>query len=204
MNNFKKKPNDNTAKNLIKFNKDIIKTVLKTSLILALICSVSVLFLSLTNSLTFDKIEQQKQLVLENSLKQVVSSAHSFNELPETSSSSVYSAVDSNKNIIGYVFICSSKGYGGDISVMTGIDLNGNVSGVKILEQNETPGLGQKSTDASFTNQFIKPQIEEFTVKKGTPSAQNEISAITGATITSNAVTSCVNTALDDFKNIKK
>ena len=86
---------------------------------------------------------------------------------------------------------------------MTGITTDGAVAGVKITEQDETPGLGQKALDASFTDQYIKaiPE-EEFVVTKQGASADNEIDAISGATITSNAVTNSVNQAIQLYNTL--
>ena len=79
--------------------------------------------------------------------------------------------------------------------VMTGISADGQVTGVKLTSQDETPGLGQKALDASFTDQY-KMEIPEngFAVTKDSPSG--EITAIAGATITSRAVTNSVNEAI--------
>ncbi len=63
-------------------------------------------------------------------------------------------------NGAGYVFLTSNKGYGGPVEVMTGISADGQVTGVKLTSQDETPGLGQKALDASFTDQY-KMEIPE-------------------------------------------
>ena len=86
---------------------------------------------------------------------------------------------------------------------MTGISSGGKVMGVKITEQNETPGLGQKALDASFTDQYIADLPENgFEVTKQGAAADNEIDALAGATITSRAVTNSVNLAIDIYKEL--
>ncbi|MFQ9802389.1 MAG: FMN-binding protein [Clostridia bacterium] len=76
-------------------------------------------------------------------------------------------------------------GYGGDMEMAVGIDADGNVTGVSIISHGETPGLGAKATEADFIDQYSgKNAKETLTVVKG-DAAENEISAISGATITS-------------------
>lgn len=86
---------------------------------------------------------------------------------------------------------------------MTGIDLEGKVAGISPLELNETAGLGMKAQNESFLSQF-KGKVKDIAVNKNSASG-NEIQALTGATITSNAVTGAVNAALDYYNtNLKE
>ena len=87
--------------------------------------------------------------------------------------------------IVGYVFTTSSpSGYGGAISVMTGIQTDGQISGVVILSHNETPGLGANAEKEDYRNQYLQKAAEGgFTlIKTGTP-GEGQILAMTGATI---------------------
>ena len=90
----------------------------------------------------------------------------------------------------------SSEGYGGDVRVMVGIDKNLAVTKIQILESSETAGLGANASKPKFSGQFIKKQ-GPFSVVKGDAKKENDISAISSATVTSKAVTSCVNAALE-------
>ena len=101
---------------------------------------------------------------------------------------------------IGYVFKTSAKGYGGDIDLMVGIDTSGKVTGVSILSISETAGLGMNAKNESFINQYIGKSGTIGVSKNGT--SDTEIQALTGATITSKAVTSAVNTALSLYSQI--
>ena len=105
----------------------------------------------------------------------------------------VYTAEKGGK-IIGYCVVNFQKGYGGDVKVMTGVNADGTVNKVTILEHGETPGLGAKSTDDAFKGQYIGKTAGEITVVKNSPGA-SDVQAISGATITSNAVTKAVNEA---------
>lgn len=100
----------------------------------------------------------------------------------------------------GYVVKISGKGYGGAVKIALGITKEGEILGIQILDaSNETPGLGQNSTKDTWNGQYIGMTAGEdlYVVKDGTGSKENgTINSISGATITSNAVTRAVNVAL--------
>ena len=99
--------------------------------------------------------------------------------------------------VIGYTIKTSSKGYGGAIELMVGISKDGKITGVEIGNHSETPGLGSKATEPMFKNQYVDKDVSNsLLVVKGSANNDNEISAISGATITSNGVTSGVNAAM--------
>ncbi len=100
----------------------------------------------------------------------------------------------------GYVVTCSGKGYGGSVVLALGIDLQGNILGIRVTDcTNETPGLGQNSS-GSWNEQYVGMAAGEgglSVVKDGSGNAAGgTINAISGATITSRAVTRAVNGAL--------
>lgn len=100
------------------------------------------------------------------------------------------------------VFTTTSKSYGGDLIVMTGVDNDGKVTGIQILSISDTAGLGMKAQTDSFKSQF-KGLVDGIKVAKNSADHDNnEILALTGATITSNAVTTAVNEALANYKTI--
>ncbi len=100
----------------------------------------------------------------------------------------------------GYVVTCSGKGYGGQVTIALGIDSEGTIQGIQITDcADETPGLGQNSQNKDWNSQFIGMNKEQDiqVVKDGTGSVQNgSIDAISGATITSKAVTAAINGTL--------
>ena len=80
---------------------------------------------------------------------------------------------------------------------MVGISKDGKITGVEIGNHSETPGLGSKATEPMFKNQYVdKDVLNSLLVVKGSTNNDNEISAISGATITSNGVTNGVNAAM--------
>lgn len=106
-------------------------------------------------------------------------------------------AVDASGNVIGHIITASSAdSYGGTVKVSVGITKEGMITGVEVLEISDTPGLGMKATEPAFKDQYKDKTVEEFTVTKTGSTSDSEIDSISGATITSNAVTHAVNAAL--------
>lgn len=106
-------------------------------------------------------------------------------------------ALDGSGTPMGYVVTTTSKdGYGGDITVSVGITAEGEVKGIEFLTIGETAGLGMNATQPEWKAQYADKTVEQFTVTKSGASSDGEIDALSGATITSNAVTGAVNLAL--------
>jgi electron transport complex protein RnfG len=103
--------------------------------------------------------------------------------------------------IVGAAFtIIAPNGYSGDIKVMVGVDTAGVVQGIEILDHRETPGLGAKIETAEFRNQYkgkslANPDVWDVMKDGGT------FKQITGATISSRAVTHCIARALEFFES---
>ncbi len=123
--------------------------------------------------------------------------------------SSAVSALDGSGNVLGYIFnISTSKGYGGEIQLTVGIQQDGTVNGYSVLSISETAGLGMHANDTgegAWGTQFAGKQAEAFQVVKDGSGASDDskIDAISGATITSKAVTGAMNSCLAYFQSIK-
>lgn len=116
----------------------------------------------------------------------------------------VVTASDGSSDL-GYVItVTDSEGYGGDVQMTVGIQNDGTVLGISFLSLSETAGLGMKAKEPAFMEQFAGKQVEAFSyVKDGTGSQSDDtIDALSGATITSNAVTNGVNAAISYFTNV--
>lgn len=112
-------------------------------------------------------------------------------------------AEDGSGKSIGYVVsVTSHDGYGGDISLSVGILNDGTVKGIEMLSISETAGLGMKANEAEFKDQFKDKQVEKFVYTKSGEEGDDKIDALSGATITTNAVTNAVDTALVYFQNV--
>ena len=104
----------------------------------------------------------------------------------------------------GYVITTTDKdGFGGNIQITVGIKKDGTINGVSILSISETAGLGMKATEPSFYNQYVNKQADKFVVSKDGGDGE-QIDALSGATITSRAVTGAVNAALGYYQNAFK
>lgn len=178
------------------------KGVAVPAIALLIIAGIITALLASTNMITKDKIAEQNTKKQEETLKTVLPSFDKFDSIDSDNNGSTdyYIAKSSSGEIIGYAFNTSANGYGGAVTVMTGITAEGEVYGVAILEHNETPGLGANATKDDFRNQYKQqiPSDGEFKVEKD----GGTIVALTGATITSRAVSSAVNEAISLYKSI--
>ncbi len=117
--------------------------------------------------------------------------------------SDVQVAYDSADNVLGYVITVTAKDASQDsITFSVGIKNDGTVNGYSITSIAETPGLGDKAAKEAFYGQFENKQVDSFTVVKAKPTADNEIEAITSATITSKAMANGVNACIAYFQNV--
>lgn len=178
----------------------LVKNIIHPALVLTVICLVVTFLLALTNYITKDKIDTAG---LEMNDVRAVLNTNASNIVIKKLSDTAYEA-SSDNNKIGYVFIYENKGYVGPVRVMTGVNSEGSVTGVKILSSKETAGLGSKAGDPSFLNQYSRSGgfIDAFKVVKEQPSADDEIQAVTGATVTSRAVTDAVNKGISEYKQL--
>jgi electron transport complex protein RnfG len=181
------------------------------SAILFAITAVAALLLAFTNSITIDKIEAGKIKEQNEARAYVMPDAADFEEVYSVllyewvdHVNAVYAAKDDAGNVIGYCVDVSSNGFGGAINMIVGISADDEITGVKIVSMSETPGLGSKAQEPKFKDQFTGKKTDEEikVIKSGTP-ADDEIIAISGATVTSKAVTSGINTATAVVKTLK-
>lgn len=181
------------------------KEIIVPAVSLFLICLVATALLAVTNRVTAPKIEQLAAETENETKKEVLKQANSFSQAKTVTLDSkvytYYEGLDSSGKLIGYVFSTSAKGYGGDISVMTGIDGEGVIKGVSILSISETAGLGMNAKNEDFLNQYNEKSGALSVIKNGA-AKDNEIQALTGATITSNAMTTAVNLAQSLYQKV--
>ena len=190
--------------------------VIKLALILFIITAIASLALALTNVVTKDIIARQKQQANETAKKYVLDEADSFKSLdnveaiaqqadPENAQlvTEISEGIKDGKTI-GYVIKTVPSGYGGEIEILTGIRPDGMINGVTILSLKETAGLGARATEDGFIMQYLELNTAmDIKVIKNGETGENEINAITGATVTSKAVTKGVNLACDVFQVLK-
>ncbi len=195
------------------------KVVAKLGLILFLISAVAATLLAMTNYVTAETIEAINEKTNMEARLEVLPEASEFQAVDPDELMTVVKDIGLEKpeelvevfvgknggQEVGYtVKTAPSSGFSGTIEVLTGISNDGNLAGMTILSHGETPGLGANATLPDFRNQYQGLSAEEdVSVAKSAPSG-NEIQAITGATITSEAVTDGVNIAIETFKNLAK
>jgi len=181
------------------------KDIIKPALILFLVCAVMTGALAYVNGVTKPIIEENSKREKEEALSKVLPGAQSFSDPMDANKlkESGYKVGDFIQNLyiaenVGYVVEVAPKGYGGSISMMVGITMNNEIAGIIITSHNETPGLGGKIADKSFSDQYLGAiPSNGFNVVKRVPIDEGDIQAISGATISSRAVTRGVSDAVD-------
>ena len=190
--------------------------IIKDALALTLITLVAGVALGGVYEITKDPIAKQEAQAKAEAYEQVFTDAAAFEavEMDDTltktirdqldqegykaqSIEEVMRAEDQSGETLGYAFtVVTSEGYGGDIQFSMGVQNDGTLNGISILSIGETAGLGMNADTPAFKDQFVGKQVEKLQYTKNGATQDDEINAISGATITSNAVTNAVNTAL--------
>lgn len=181
------------------------------------------ILLGFVHELTKEPIAYQQELKVQRACSAVFADAVSFETaaLAEGDSASqeeqaeqfhpegveigtIYRALSEEGELLGYVIGCTAKeGYGGDIELMLGIRMDGTLNGVSILSISETPGLGMRAEEV-LVPQFAGRQVSSFTYVKTGAVGEEQIDAISGATVTTSAFTQAVNAGLSYFNIMLK
>lgn len=188
------------------------KSMIKNTLILTAITLVAGVLLGFVYEITKEPIAMAQETAKKEAYQNVMSDADTFDvmtleEYQNVEGTSVDEAVEAKEEdtLKGYIITATSKnGYGGDIQIVVGVSLEGMVTGVEILSISETAGLGMNAQKEEFREQYVGKSIDAhgYKVTKSDAAAENEIDAISGATVTSNAVTDAVNVALSYYYNV--
>ncbi|MGL5260031.1 MAG: RnfABCDGE type electron transport complex subunit G [Lachnospiraceae bacterium] len=195
------------------------KSMIKDTLVLGCITLIAGLILGFVYDITKEPIEIQNGKKKNDACFNVFADATDFQEIEviETEEfrlvlneaglggeeiESVYKAVNSNQEELGYVLnIVTHSGYAGDIQFAMGISKDGIINGISLLSISETPGLGMNADDV-IVPQFKDKKIDQFEVTKTQAVVSNQIDAISGATITSSAIVNGVNAGVYYFKEV--
>jgi len=204
-------------------NKSDLTKMIKDAAILFAITLIAGIALGFVQELTKEPIAYQQELKVQRACAEVFAEAASFEEADPAKLDAgklstvtehntalgaevgkVYYALANDGSVMGYVLsVMSKEGYGGNIELMVGITAEGGVSGISLLSISETPGLGMQAGDV-LVPQFAGRKAESFVYTKTGATAENEIDAISGATITTRAVTNAVNAGLFYFETLLK
>lgn len=187
-------------------------SIIKNTLILTVITLIAGFLLGAVYEITKSPIAAQEEKTKNEAYKSVFSDATDFEELSINLDEYKTLLINNNleqdditgiieaKNgdqLLGHVItVISHEGYGGDINVTVGIASDGTICGVEITSISETAGLGMRANTPEFKSQFSQKKVESFVYSKSGVTAENEIDALSGATITTNAMTNAVNSAI--------
>jgi len=176
------------------------KIYLQLGLILLAFCVAATALLAYVNSLTKPQIDSIQQKEAEETRRKLIPDSE-FEEI--TGDFTYYIAKDNKtKEVKGYVFTAKKNGYNGPVKTMAAIDKDFNIIAIKVIQQTETPGLGTNSTQPKFTDQFKGKSVEQLIVDKDGGVPPNCIKAITGATITTRAVTNSLKESITLLKKL--
>lgn len=170
------------------------KEMARYGFILALICTIAAGLLAGVNTLTRPKIVAQALAEEQAALKEVMPQAARFTEIKSGQEILYYKALDSQDSLIGFVFKSGGKGYSSVIETLAGMFPDGKISAIKVISLNETPGLGMRVTESSFTGQFNNQDALSL----------SGVQAITGATISSRAVIDSVIKKAQELRELIK
>lgn len=194
--------------------------IIKDALVLTVITLIAGLLLGLVHEITLDPIAAANYNKEQNAYRAVFADADSFEAVEDFDTDAATAvakdagyendtvdgaqlAKDASGNTLGYVVtVTSTEGSQANITLSVGITNEGVLNGYSITSISETPGLGSKATDESFAGQFKNKTCESFTVTKSGSKSEDEIDSISGATITSNAVTNAVNAGLAYYRSV--
>ena len=194
--------------------------IIKDALALTLITLVAGVALGGVYEITKDPIAKQEAQAKAEAYEQVFTDAAAFEavEMDDTltktirdqldqeghkaqSIEEVMRAEDQSGETLGYAFtVVTSEGYGGDIQFSMGVQNDGTLNGISILSIGETAGLGMNADTPAFKDQFVGKQVEKLQYTKNGATQDDEINAISGATVTTNAMTNGVNAGLCAFR----
>lgn len=188
------------------------KQMIKDSLILFAITLIAGLLLGGVYAITKNPIAKTQEDKKNEAYQAVFTDAAEFMEVADAADAQqvladagytkdrideVKAATDADGKTLGYVMtITSSEAYGGELQLAMGIRMDGTVNGISFLSLSETIGLGMEAKKPEFQEQFAGKQVERFAYSKTGATADNEIDALSGATITTNAVTNAVNAGI--------
>lgn len=194
--------------------------IIRDALALTAITLVSGLALGAVYGITKEPIARQEELAKQEAYQEVFPEAEQFQTVTldeelsgqirsgldeagytQDSIQEVTETLDDEGQRLGYaITVLTTAGYGGEIQFSMGVSLDGTVNGISFLSISETAGLGMKADTEEFRGQFAQKQVEAFTYTKNGASEEDEIDAISGATITTSAVTDAVNAGLCAFR----
>ncbi|MFC1806918.1 RnfABCDGE type electron transport complex subunit G [Candidatus Omnitrophota bacterium] len=165
-------------------------------IVLTLVCVGAALVLGVTHAVTEPQIAAQKAKETKEALNSALPLADSFKE--EKLDEKVYHKGYKKGTLVGYVFFAKGEGYAGPIDLIVGVSKRGKITGLVVLEQQETPGLGARCTQVKHGDSgpwFLR----QFKGKDAKNLKLADVEALTGATITTEAIIKAVRVEVSEF-----
>ena len=170
------------------------QSIFKVAINLIGACLISGIIIGIVYFITAPIAAEKSKMMTQQSMKALVADADNFKEV---SGKEQWFTAEKDGKVIAYVVPGESKGYGGEIKMLVAVSSDGKVLDYSILTSNETPGLGSKAAEEPFKSQFKEKKADALTVTKDASNKEN-IQALTGATISSKAVTLGVKNAVEE------
>jgi len=161
------------------------KRIIMRSVLLTVLASLAAWALSVTYMNTKPRIDAYLEQEAKRARKELLPEASEF-EAVNIGEQEYFIAYDKRGKRVGVTIKTKTRGYSGPIEMLMGFNMKGEITGLKILNQSETPGLGAKIMENWFIKQFIKLKADHLSFRKEDP--KGKIEAITAATISSRAV----------------
>jgi len=171
------------------------------------------LLVAITNSALSERIEQNEREKLYSRMRALITDANNFEKALEQVpipgkkgkiiNTDIYKGLDDANNVTGYAFVAVGSGFADKIKIVIAVDDKcEKFLGFKVLSSNETPGFGSKIIEDNFGNQFKNVLAGKINLSKvGDPQViDSRIVAITGATVSSQAVVNIFNTYIEEIK----
>lgn len=174
--------------------KNTFKDIIKPVLVLTCICLVVSALLAYVNKVTSPIIADAELTAAQQAMAEVLSEADSFEQLTVENLPERVEEVYRAENGSGYVFMLTTKGYGGDMKLICSIKSDGTIEACKTLSHSETSGLGSKTAEDPYRNQYCGKTSDTL----------GEVDAITGATISSAAYKNAIEDAFTAFNAVKE
>lgn len=168
--------------------------IVKPVLVLVCICLVVTALLAYINSVTSPIIAKAEQEKTEQAMSEVLTESEGFRPVEVDNLPDRVTEIYSAENGSGYVFMLTTKGYGGDMKLICGIKSDGTIEQCKTLSHSETSGLGSKTAEDPYRNQYCGKSSDTL----------SEVDAISGATISSTAYKNAIEDAFKAFDMVKE
>lgn len=187
------------------------KETVKLGIILLLFSVFAAGILGFTNKVTSPIIEQREKEETEKAYREIIADADEFKEFDaaklaeiQKTNNKVVDIVKAEKGgtPVGVLITTNGGGYGGDITIMTGVK-EGKIVAIKVLKHKETPDIGTKIENEDFQAEFKDLSATENVKLVATKKDAQDVEKITGSTVSSKGVIAAVNLAIDTYKEIE-